>query len=123
MKTITAYKCDHCGKVYQLKHAAGIHETRCIKNPKNNRACLSCIHLHKKGATIFYDYADASEQERHLDLFHCEKVDSYLYPPSVEHKGNQFELGDDDNGPMKTECSLFKDVNTEDVFEGWGHMD
>ena len=44
MKTIEAYKCEHCNKVYQFKKSCLAHEKRCYKNPET-RSCASCIYL------------------------------------------------------------------------------
>lgn len=46
MKTIEAYKCEHCNKVYQFKKSCASHEKRCYKNPQT-RSCASCIFLKK----------------------------------------------------------------------------
>ena len=46
MKTIEAYKCNYCNKVYQLKKSCQAHENRCYSNPKT-RSCASCIFLKK----------------------------------------------------------------------------
>jgi len=42
------YKCDHCNKLYQRKHACIKHEIACHKNPENHRVCFGCMHLCKK---------------------------------------------------------------------------
>lgn len=44
MKTIEAFKCNYCNKVYQLKKSCQAHENRCYKNPET-RSCASCIFL------------------------------------------------------------------------------
>ena len=33
MKTITAYKCDHCRRVFQIEHFCRSHEVNCWRNP------------------------------------------------------------------------------------------
>lgn len=43
MKEITAYQCDHCGKVFALKQSAKRHEAKCYHNPEN-KACRSCLY-------------------------------------------------------------------------------
>lgn len=41
MKTITAYKCQHCGKVYEKNMSCKSHENKCYFNPKTC-SCASC---------------------------------------------------------------------------------
>lgn len=44
MKTITAYRCEHCGKVYQRPLMCEKHEAACTKNPTVRPLCYSCKH-------------------------------------------------------------------------------
>lgn len=98
------YKCDYCNKLYQKKHFAENHEKVCVLNPDNKRACDDCVHLTKKDNTVYYDQYDWSDGSRLLSLLYCPKIDSFLYPPKVEHKKNFFDLGDELNQPMPREC-------------------
>jgi len=41
MKTITAYKCQHCGKIYEKNQSCKSHESKCYFNPKTF-SCASC---------------------------------------------------------------------------------
>lgn len=41
MKTVQAYKCDYCGKVYENKSTCRSHEYRCYFNPRT-KSCASC---------------------------------------------------------------------------------
>jgi len=117
-ETKEIYKCEHCRKLYQIKRFAETHEKSCTKNPDNWRACHQCTHLGKRTTTIYYDTGYGGEQEEKLDLLYCSKLDTFIYPPSVEHKGNCHELGDDTNKPMPKECEdqkkhqLISDYNT-----------
>lgn len=43
MQPVTAYMCDHCGKVVKHKSSARRHEKTCKHSPKV-RACATCIH-------------------------------------------------------------------------------
>lgn len=45
MKTITAYRCEHCprARVMVTLRSMERHEARCISNPAS-RACPSCAH-------------------------------------------------------------------------------
>lgn len=42
MKEVTAYRCDHCGKVYIQKHQCRNHEPLCTLNPQTRPLCYSC---------------------------------------------------------------------------------
>jgi hypothetical protein len=113
MKTETKeiYKCEHCNKLYQIKNACLSHEKTCSKNPDNDRACFGCIHLSKESETIYYD-TFYGEGERKVDLLHCNKLETFLYPPKVEHKGNMYETDSKENNPMPKSCKLYDDGNT-----------
>ena len=66
MEYITAYKCDHCGKVYQRKGAALRHELYCSQNPENKTPCYECKHL-KVG------------RDENIKFFHCTKKDQDMH--------------------------------------------
>lgn len=51
MKTITAYQCEFCDKVYERKESCQGHERRCYKNPKTG-SCASRAFLKKQGFEI-----------------------------------------------------------------------
>ncbi len=110
MKTETReiYRCEYCKKVYLIKKACEIHETRCTKNPENFRACFGCYNTIKKEVTIYYDHYDG-EHEYQRELLYCKAKDIFIYPPIIEHKGNAIDLGDKINEPMPKECDKFKD--------------
>ena len=110
MKTETkeVYKCEHCNKLYQLKKWCLLHEKSCSKNPDNDRACFGCRHLTKKSETICCD-TRYGEREIKLDLLYCKKLDTFLYPPKVEHKGNMYETESEGNKPMPRTCEVFND--------------
>ena len=108
IETREIYKCDHCNKLYQRKHAAINHEKACPKNPKNFRKCLDwCKHLRKKDATIEIDYLDSS-CARTYSLFYCNAKKHFLYTPQNEYKGNFLELEGNDNLPMPKDCQEYK---------------
>lgn len=123
-ETREIYKCEYCKKMYQIKRYAEQHEKACKRNPDNIRACHDCVHLYKKDYTLYFDnYSSEHEQEseRKVNLLHCNEIDSFLYPVSVELKGNAFELGDELNQPMKKECEHFKkDRHTPSIKEFLG---
>lgn len=110
------YKCDHCNKMYQIKSYALKHEKSCSKNPENERACLNCPFLEMKETTIYHDTGHGEREEK-INLFHCEKIGSFLYPPKVEHKNNAIELEDDTNKPMLKTCEIKnKEEEKSDLF-------
>lgn len=100
IETKEVYKCEHCRKLYQRKHAAIKHEAMCKKNPYNNRPCFSCPHLEKKK---YVDYGPYGLNE--YNLLHCSKKEEYMYPPQVEVKDNFLEI--DDNHPMPRQCDIW----------------
>lgn len=112
MKTETKeiYKCDHCNKLYQRKHACILHEKYCSRNPDIERACFNgCAHLHKQ-VVDYYSDTGYGEIHEELNLLHCKHKNIYLYPPKSEAKKNWFELGGEDiNEPMPKECNDFKE--------------
>lgn len=114
-KQITAYFCAHCNKLYQRKHACITHEVYCSSNPDPQRACFSCIHLHKKSVTHYYD-TYSGESYEYVTILHCKKLDKFVYPPKVEAKKNWFDLGDEFNEPMPKVCND-RDIGSE--FDGF----
>lgn len=62
MKTIEAYKCNYCDKVYQLKKSCQTHENRCYKNPRT-KSCASCIFLKQNDYQYHKEYC--------VSLFTC----------------------------------------------------
>ena len=103
------YKCEHCNKLYQIKSYCEKHEIVCSKNPNNQRACFGCNHLEKKNYTIYDDDPRGGEIESNVEILFCPKINSFLYPPKVEHKGNAYELGDELNKPMPRTCKVYDD--------------
>jgi len=111
MKEIKAYKCDHCGKIYNRKHNARIHEEKCKKNPDNNRACFGCRFLEKVELPVYVENSFMYEEEQTKEVLVCAKFKTGVYPPSVENHptldgyeilGNEFEI--EGNKPMPREC-------------------
>lgn len=104
IETREIYKCDHCNKLYQRKHACEKHEIMCSKNPDNFRACFGCKHLTKVEVPIQGYY-----WEYEANVLYCSKLEKYLHPPKVEHKGNALDFGRL-NEPMPRECKDFDDI-------------
>lgn len=109
VETRKIYTCEFCRKYYKMQHFAKLHETRCHKNPANDRKCFHCSNLELVEVDYHFDTYHG-EDVRKLKVYYCEKIDTYLYPPTVEHKGGtDFDFGDKCNEPMKKECDKFNE--------------
>lgn len=97
------HKCEYCGKNYLHKGHCQKHEDICFKNPENDRACFNCIFLKKKDTEVTWENYNGTERSRPVSMFHCEKIDSFIYPPKVEIKGNALDTGEN-NAPMPKQC-------------------
>jgi hypothetical protein len=91
MKTITAYRCEYCGKVYISKQYAKKHEGICFYNPER-KACATC-------AFPYYMLADQTNpySEEHERL--CKKRNN------IRHK-------------LKHDCPNYKNASKAGV-SGW----
>ncbi len=113
MKSINAFKCDFCSKLYQLERFAISHEKSCTKNPENDRACFNCSNLSKESFEI--DNGDEYHRPFQVKLLYCKAKKICVHPPSVEYKGNAIETGEP-NDPMPKECDQFKNwIGDEDL--------
>ena len=117
MKTETReiYKCDYCNKAYQLKRFCAQHEIACKKRPDYLRPCHSCKNLEKVRETILAGYGgdmNGNEAERVVEVLFCNKIDCFIYPPSVAAKGNAFDMGEKLNVEMPKGCEFY-DSNNE----------
>ena len=117
MKIITkeTYKCEYCGKLYQLKIPAIHHESKCRKNPDNWRVCHGCSNLEKKETLIYSGIDNCFDGEpinNSVDFLFCTKKQIFLYTPQNEIKGNYHHLDENGNNfenyPMPKECELKK---------------
>ena len=106
VKDTTVYKCDFCSKKLFVKGAMERHEINCFHNPVNQRPCFSCNHLEKKETILYDDSPMGGEIERKVSLLYCSAKKIFLYTPKNERKGNWFDLGDELNEKMPTECEL-----------------
>ena len=101
MKQVTAYRCEHCGKLYLREHACKEHEqSRCCRNPQNMPYCYSCK---------FYDPS-------------MEKEEVSYWIEDNWHGGQEENFKNFDTNrcthPQK-DCKLFNDINLSDqIFEG-----
>lgn len=111
-ETREIYKCDHCKKVYQIKSACEKHELRCKKNPDNLKICHGCNFLEKKEVHVNSMYLYGTDHFEKKQMFYCKKVNTYLFPLSIEVTNSQHLQEDIDDGeipnePMKKECDHF----------------
>ena len=102
-KTQPTYRCEFCRKLYVVERHAVQHETRCSKNPANNRPCFSCKFLEKRD-TFVYDDGWNGEYKTAVVALYCTKYEEYRIPPKAIHRGNAYEFGDVANEPMPIEC-------------------
>lgn len=114
----TMYRCDHCNKIYQVQGACERHETKCSKNPENDRACFRCTHSTNKTVEIEsgVDINQYSEHETDYNnigvvLPYCKKLKVCLLPPKAEHNNNKYETVGVENKPMPKECEHQNDPN------------
>lgn len=87
MKTITAYMCEFCGKVYKTRSGAWKHEKRCFSNP-SRRACQTCRHCEQRSLGIFVADNVGTMHEAGWTYRHCALLDIELDGPQV--KGHQW---------------------------------
>ena len=114
IETKEIYKCEYCRKLYQMKHFCISHESTCMKNPVNFRACIGCNNLKKKIVDVNFSDYNGNDSFEKRELLYCEKIDQFLYPPKVEFKGNAFEGASIDDGtgeekennPMRVDCEF-----------------
>jgi hypothetical protein len=81
MKEFKGFKCDHCGKLYQRKHACEKHENKfCNKHPNNLHQCWWCPYLSSKMVNHYLgEHFDGSEIWAEKRAFFCEKKQINLY--------------------------------------------
>ena len=75
MEKVTAYKCKHCGKLYQRAKNCEKHETRCKKNPDNFRACFGCKHLKKVTEDLYYDTYWGEDSQK-VEVLKCTRFNN-----------------------------------------------
>jgi len=119
IKTKEVYYCQYCKKHGLNKKQMEYHETICVKNPINDRPCFHCENLDKKETEIYGQYFDGSEWSRKLDLLYCKVNECFLFTPKNQIKGNQFDLGDENNEPMPKECKIYNSIKkvNKSIFE------
>jgi len=103
----TIYKCEHCGKMYQMKFYCIKHELNCRKNPANDRPCFHCACLEMKD----FEYGDYDPENGDFpykgSALFCNSRNIFVYPPYVEKHYCEEEM-DSKNIPMPTKCQLMR---------------
>jgi DNA-directed RNA polymerase subunit RPC12/RpoP len=74
VKTIKAYKCEYCGKVFKTKKGCLFHENECNKNPAIK--CQNCRHFEWGGIEKcdVYGTDDGTYWMHH----YCKKLDTFI---------------------------------------------
>lgn len=113
-ETREVYKCEHCRKLYQIKSACERHEPKCPKNPDNFKICHGCEFLEKIEVEVNFQDHNGSDHFVKKKLLHCNKLNKFVYPLSVQNGWNggylQEDIGDGEipNEPMPKECDSFE---------------
>lgn len=108
MKQVTAYRCDHCGKLFMRDYNCRKHEPECTKNPLVRPLCYDCK---------FYQSNDDSEEEVKI------WVDSYFGEQCYTKQFHPHKCTHSDKG-----CKLFANIHmNEDTYialtdDGWEAM-
>lgn len=92
MKEFKGYKCDFCGKKYEVRHACERHENACKKNPENDRACFKCKLLDKIDAYIYPELCswDSDSGPQSVKVLFCNKLKYHMVPPEREKIGKWY---------------------------------
>lgn len=108
MKQVTAYRCNHCGKLFMRDYNCHKHEPQCTKNPLVRPLCYDCK---------FYQSNDDSEEEVKI------WVDSYFGEQCYTKQFHPHKCTHPDN-----DCKLFANIHmNEDTYialtdDGWEAM-
>lgn len=90
MKEVTAYRCEHCGRLYAQKHHCLKHEPLCTLNPQTRPLCYSCQN---------YNTAALDEKMR---VYYDTTRDPFSEDPYVIYSLNKCEARKE-----YTDCFLF----------------
>lgn len=90
MKEVTAYRCEHCGRLYAQKHHCRKHEPLCTLNPQTRPLCYSCQN---------YNTAALDEKMR---VYYDTTRDPFSEDPYVIYSLNKCEARKE-----YTDCFLF----------------
>ena len=109
MKQVTAYRCDHCGKLFMRDYNCRKHEPECTKNPLVRPLCYDCK---------FYHNVYEETEEVNIIRFDC---------MGGEHDSIQEFTPNRCTHPDK-DCKLFANIHmNEDTYialtdDGWEAM-
>lgn len=113
------YKCEFCGKLYQLKKWCVKHEPICKKNPINNQRCREgCIYLEQREAKYIYQgismgenmAIEYEEKEGVKDLLFCTKKKEFVYPFWCKNPILEEDIIEEiPNNPMPKKCNDFNE--------------
>lgn len=98
MKQVTAYRCQHCGKLFMRDYNCRKHEEQCTKNPLLRPLCYDC--------KLFDNQYDKNEEVEicHFDQMGNEYWDKKEFTP---HRCTHSEKG----------CKLFANIHmSEDTY-------
>tara|TARA_R110002012_G_scaffold155511_2_gene316396 strand:+ start:206 stop:592 length:387 start_codon:yes stop_codon:yes gene_type:complete len=114
MKEFKGYKCDHCGKLYQKKHACEKHEEKlCSKSPNNQHPCHKCKYLEVGEGEYITSNCMGYDVEVRQKFFFCSKKKVNLHTYKFDRHVKSFDpaLFDDDKDlermPKKDDCKEF----------------
>ena len=104
------YKCEFCGKLYQLEKWCIKHEPICKKNPINNQKCREgCIYLEPKEINYLFENPFGSSELKRDGLF-CTKKKEFVYPFWCNNPILEEDIIEEiPNNPMPKECNYFND--------------
>ena len=109
MKQVTAYRCQHCGKLFMRDYNCRKHEPQCTKNPLVRPLCYDCE---------FYEPAGYKDLEDVKIWYDDGFGGDYTIKSFAPNKCSQPEKG----------CKLFANIHMgEDTYisltdEGWEAM-
>lgn len=91
MKQVTAYRCEHCRKIYLREYACREHEqNRCTQNPEIRPLCYSCKHYEPSWED---DEREEIEYEVWCDPYCGEHYSTKLFNPNkCTHESNECKL-------------------------------
>lgn len=101
-KQVTAFKCDHCGRIFKSKSAATRHEKFCSHNPANQFKCFDCAYLKCERISEIKNDGDFVRNK----YFNCTKLKLALHT----HKAVQRNLTEvlKTTELMRLNCDSFK---------------
>ena len=116
IENVTIYKCEYCKKELKLKHAMIKHEEKCLNNPKNHRACMTCRHLTTETKKVWFEnlYYDPEHEDsgsyQEKQVFKCESLGKLMYPFKIERSGaaDKYPETFEDQEPMPKDCGIYK---------------